>query len=232
MTIGVICAMEEELRALLAKLDDETEISVANQHYFKGTIEGVSVVLVESGIGKVQMGMTTAIMLEKFAPDVVINTGSAGGIGQGLQVGDVVLSNAVAYHDADATAFGYEMGQLPQQPQKFTADADVVADIARAAESVGLNTKTGLIVSGDQFIASDDAKKRILNIYPDALAAEMEGAAIGQVATQFNTPFVVIRAMSDTANGDAGQSFDEFIVDAGKRSAQMLLAYIHQLKEA
>jgi hypothetical protein len=87
-----------------------------------------------------------------------------------------------------------------------------------------------LIVSGDQFIASDDAKKRILSIYPDALAAEMEGAAIGQVATQFNTPFVVIRAMSDTADGDAGQSFDEFIVDAGKRSAQMLLSLHSPIK--
>jgi adenosylhomocysteine nucleosidase len=176
------------------------------------------------------MGMTGAILLAEFHPDVVINTGSAGGIGQGLHVGDVVLSSAVAYHDADATAFGYAPGQLPQQPQKFTADAQLVADIAAAAQAVNLQTQVGLIVSGDQFIASADATQRILALYPEALAAEMEGAAIGQVATQFGTPFVVIRAMSDVGDEEAGQSFDEFIIDAGKRSAQMLLAYIHGLK--
>ena len=229
MTIGVICAMEEELRALLAKLEDRQETVVADQTYYRGTITNIAVVLVESGIGKVQMGMTCAIMLEKFAPDVVINTGSAGGIGTGLHVGDVVISSAVAYHDADATAFGYALGQLPQQPQQFTADADLVKAIAAAAHTVDLQTKVGLIVSGDQFIASQAATERILSIYPDALAAEMEGAAIGQVATQFGVPFVVIRAMSDVGDDNAGQSFDEFIVDAGKRSAQMLLAYLHQL---
>ncbi|MCI1986021.1 MAG: 5'-methylthioadenosine/adenosylhomocysteine nucleosidase [Lactobacillus sp.] len=230
MTIGVICAMEEELRALLAQLKNQHETVVANQHYYQGTIDGTAVILVESGIGKVQMGMTGAILLAEFHPDVVINTGSAGGIGQGLHVGDVVLSSAVAYHDADATAFGYAPGQLPQQPQKFTADAQLVADIAAAAQAVNLQTQVGLIVSGDQFIASADATQRILALYPEALAAEMEGAAIGQVATQFGTPFVVIRAMSDVGDEEAGQSFDEFIIDAGKRSAQMLLAYIHGLK--
>lgn len=229
MKLGVICAMEEELRALLAQLQEQTTTKVANQTYYHGTISGVEVTLVESGIGKVQMGMTCAILLEKFAPDVVINTGSAGGIGQGLHVGDIVLSTAVAYHDADATAFGYAMGQLPQQPQKFVADTKLVDAIAQAAHSVDLHTQKGLIVSGDQFIASADATARILSIYPDALAAEMEGAAIGQVATQFGVPFVVIRAMSDVGDENAGQSFDEFIVDAGKRSAAMLLAYIHQL---
>lgn len=229
MTIGVICAMEEELRALLAQLTDRQETTVANQTYYSGKIEGVSVVLVESGIGKVQMGMTCAIMLEKFAPDAVINTGSAGGIGTGLHVGDVVISSAVAYHDADATAFGYALGQLPQQPQLFSANEDLVKAIEGAAHVVDLQTKVGLIVSGDQFIASKEATDRILSIYPEALAAEMEGAAIGQVATQFGVPFVVIRAMSDVGDENAGQSFDEFIIDAGKRSAAMLLAYLRQL---
>ncbi len=230
MTIGVICAMEEELRTLVGQLKNQHETVVANQTYYQGTIDGTAVILVESGIGKVQMGMTAAILLEKFQPDVVINTGSAGGIGQGLHIGDVVLSSAVAYHDADATAFGYALGQLPQQPQEFVADPTLVEQIAAAAQAVNLQTQVGLIVSGDQFIASQAATERILSIYPKALAAEMEGAAIGQVATQFKTPFVVIRAMSDVGDENAGQSFDEFIIDAGKRSAQMLLAYIHGLK--
>ena len=229
MTIGVICAMEEELRALLAQLQNQKAKVVANQIYYQGTIENVPVVLVESGIGKVQMGLTAAIMLAEFKPGVVINTGSAGGIGAGLHVGDVVISSAVAYHDVDVTAFGYAIGQLPQQPREFAADSELVAAIETAAQAVGLQTKTGLIVSGDQFIASQAATERILTDYPSALAAEMEGAAIGQVATQFKVPFVVIRAMSDVADEEASQSFDEFIIDAGKRSAEMLLAYIKHL---
>lgn len=229
MTIGVICAMEEELRALLAKLTDRTDVQVADQHYYEGKIDGVAVILVESGIGKVQAAMTTAILLAKFSPDVVINSGSAGGIGTGLHVGDVVISSAVAYHDVDATAFDYLPGQLPQQPQLFKADEATVAAISAAAHQVDLTTHVGLIVSGDQFIASHTAIAKIKEIYPAALAAEMEGAAIGQVAHEFNTPFVVIRAMSDVGDESAGQSFDDFIIDAGKRSAAMLLAYIQSL---
>lgn len=231
MKLGVICAMEEELHALVERLVGEKETVIASQHYYSGTISGVPVVLVESGIGKVQMGMTAAVMLSQFKPDIVINTGSAGGIGEGLAVGDVVLSTAVAYHDVDATAFGYLLGQLPQQPQKFVADAALVKAIAAAAQQVGLTTRTGLIVSGDEFVASQSRITAIKAIYPDALAAEMEGAAIGQVATQFHVPFVVIRAMSDVGDENASVSFDDFIIDAGKRSAQMLLTYIDSLQQ-
>ncbi|WP_258421178.1 5'-methylthioadenosine/S-adenosylhomocysteine nucleosidase, partial [Lacticaseibacillus rhamnosus] len=112
--VGVICAMEEEIRTLLAKQTHQQETVIASQHYFEGQIDGVDVILVQSGIGKVQAAMTTALLLATFKPDVVVNTGSAGGIGSGLAIGDVVISSGVAYHDADATAFGYLPGQLPQ----------------------------------------------------------------------------------------------------------------------
>ncbi|KRM87941.1 5'-methylthioadenosine/adenosylhomocysteine nucleosidase [Lacticaseibacillus thailandensis] len=229
MKIGVICAMEEEIRELLAVLEDQEEAVVASQHYYHGHIHGQEVTLVESGIGKVQAGMVAAILLDHYQPDVLINTGSAGGIGTGLKVGDVVVSTGVAYHDVDSTAFGYKPGQLPQQPQIFTADADFVAKITAAAQATNLTTHTGLIVSGDQFISSTPAIKRIKGIFPQALASEMEGAAVGQVATQFHTPFVVIRAMSDVGDENASVSFDEFIIDAGKRSAAMLLAFLAAL---
>lgn len=230
MKIGVICAMEEEIRTLLPQLQGREERVVASQHYYHGTIEGIEVTLVESGIGKVQAGMTATVLLSQYAPDVLINTGSAGGIGQGLSIGDVVISSAVAYHDVDATAFGYKPGQLPQQPLYFEADKDVAAAIAAAAHTTGQQTREGLIVSGDQFIASPEAIERILKRFPEALASEMEGAAIGQVAHEFHTPFVVIRAMSDNGDASASVNFDDFIIDAGKRSAAMLLAYIHNLK--
>lgn len=229
MKIGVICAMEEEIRTLLPKLANKEEKVFASQHYYHGQLDGVEVTLVESGIGKVQAGMTATVLLNEYHPDVLINTGSAGGIGTGLAIGDVVISDEVAYHDVDATAFGYLPGQLPQQPQRFKADPAVVAAIKAAAEATQLTTHVGLIVSGDQFIASKTAVQRILAIYPEALASEMEGAAIGQVATEFHTPFVVIRAMSDNGDSKASVNFDDFIIDAGKRSAAMLLSYLHQL---
>ncbi|MFD1430711.1 5'-methylthioadenosine/adenosylhomocysteine nucleosidase [Lacticaseibacillus mingshuiensis] len=228
MKLGIICAMEEEIRTLVNQLTDRQETLVAGQRFYSGRLAGHEVALVESGIGKVQAALTAAVLLEVFKPDLLINTGSAGGIGEGLAIGDVVISEAVAYHDVDATAFGYLPGQLPQQPQKFEADAAAVSAIVEAARDVALTTHVGLIVSGDQFIASKDAIAKILAIYPDALASEMEGAAIGQVAHQFGVPFVIIRAMSDVGDESASVNFDDFIIDAGKQSAQMLLAYLKQ----
>ncbi|WP_179395282.1 5'-methylthioadenosine/adenosylhomocysteine nucleosidase [Lacticaseibacillus absianus] len=229
MKLGVICAMEEEIRTLLGQLEGQREQVFASQHYYHGTIDGIEVTLVECGIGKVQAAMTTAILIDQYQPDVVINTGSAGGIGPALNIGDVVIASAVAYHDVDSTAFGYLPGQLPAQPQRFTADETLVAAIAKAAQAVDLTTHVGLIVTGDQFINSQAAIARIHAIYPEALASEMEGGAIGQVATQFHKPFVVIRAMSDNGDESASVNFDEFIIEAGRRSAAMLLAYIKQL---
>ena len=230
--VGVICAMEEEIRTLLAKQTHQQETVIASQHYFEGQIDGVDVILVQSGIGKVQAAMTTALLLATFKPDVVVNTGSAGGIGSGLAIGDVVISSGVAYHDADATEFGYLPGQLPQQPQIFEAGMSYVRQIQAAATATGLTSKVGLIVSGDQFINGKEAIARILKIYPQALASEMEGAAVGQVAKEFHTPFVVIRAMSDVADEQSGVDFDKFVIKAGEQSAAMLLQFFSHLQRS
>lgn len=229
MKIGVVCAMEEEIRELLAVLDDQKSETVAGQTFYSGRIHSQEVALVECGIGKVQAGMNTAILIDHYNPDLVINTGSAGGIGTGLKVGDVVISSGVAYHDVNSTAFGYLPGQLPSRPQIFEADKHYVELITKAAQQTNLTTHVGLIVTGDQFISSKPAIAKIKAIYPDALASEMEGAAIGQVASQFQLPFVVIRAMSDVGDENASVSFDEFIIEAGKKSALMLLAFIDEL---
>ena len=226
MRYGIICAMDEELKDLLENLEDRTDKEVGGTEFYTGKIKGKEVVLVRCGIGKVQSGITTALMIVEFNVDCVINSGSAGGIGNGLHVGDVVLSTGAAYHDADATAFGYKKGQLTGQPQIFEACRKLVSRLEKAAQKTNLNVKTGLIVTGDQFVSSDEAIAQIKAIYPDALCCEMEGAAIAQAAYQLRTPFVVVRAMSDNGNGDAAQSFDEFIIDAGKRSAKMIMALL------
>ena len=118
--VGVICAMEEEIRTLLAKQTHQQETVIASQHYFEGQIDGVDVILVQSGIGKVQAAMTTALLLATFKPDVVVNTGSAGGIGSGLAIGDVVISSGVAYHDAERLPVRWKAQRLARLPRNFT----------------------------------------------------------------------------------------------------------------
>lgn len=226
MKYGIICAMEEEIKSLVAQLEDKKQDTIGGIDFYSGTINGKEVVLTRSGIGKVQAGVTTGLLIANYKVDAVINSGSAGGIGEGLHVGDVVLSTGAAYHDADATAFGYKPGQLPQQPQIYTADKDLLEAISKAAKESNLVAKEGLIVTGDQFISSSEKIAAIKEIYPEALSCEMEGAAIAQVAYQFSVPFLIIRAMSDVGDEDAGQSFDEFIIEAGKKSANMILNFL------
>lgn len=224
MTFGVICAMEEEIKELKAALQNEQTTSIHGLEFYQGTIHDQEVVLVRSGIGKVEAGLTTALLITQFDVDVVINSGSAGALASGLKIGDVVISTETAYHDADARAFGYEYGQLPQQPTRFVASKTWGDKLEQAASQTGLTTKRGLIVTGDQFLNGPEATQPILAHFPDALSGEMEGAAVGQVAHQFEVPYLVVRAMSDTADNNSGVDFDEFIIEAGKRSAQMLLA--------
>ncbi|MBU7554906.1 5'-methylthioadenosine/adenosylhomocysteine nucleosidase [Pediococcus ethanolidurans] len=224
MKYGVICAMEEEIKSLYSALSVSNETEINGITFYEGKIQKTDVVLVRSGIGKVEAGITAALLVTNFKVDALIHSGSAGGIGEGLSVGDVVVSTQTLYHDVDATAFGYKLGQLPGQPARFDADSKLITEISEAGKQTGLTIKKGLIVTGDQFISSSDKIKTIIKNFPDALCCEMEGCAIGQVAHQFKVPFVVIRAMSDVGDENAGVSFDDFIIDAGKRSAKMLLA--------
>lgn len=231
MKFGIICAMPEEIKELTARLSDKQVETIGGKDYLQGKISNQQVVLVESGIGKVEAGITTEHLITDFNVDVVINSGSAGGIGRGLNIGDVVISSETAYHDVDARAFDYVYGQLPGKQPRFKASEKWGRALETAGEQTGLNIKRGLIVSGDQFIASQDAIDQILHYFPEALSSEMEGAAVGQVATDHDVPYVVVRAMSDTGNEDAGVSFDEFIIEAGKRSANMLLQLFADLNK-
>lgn len=233
MKIGIIGAMAQEIKILRTALTNETSWEQAGAHFYAGTIGKQEVIVVESGIGKVLASITTSLLIQKYQVDVVINTGSAGGIGQGLAVGDVVFSSKLAYHDVDVTGFGYDYGRLPAgMPLYYEADTQLLADFRQAAVQAGLAVKEGLIVTGDAFIDSSAKIAEILTHFPDALACEMEGAAIAQTARQFGVPFIIIRAMSDTADHQATQSFDEFIEEAGKCSAEMVLAYIASVNDA
>ncbi|WP_278849050.1 5'-methylthioadenosine/adenosylhomocysteine nucleosidase [Leuconostoc lactis] len=220
MKIGIITPMAEEKITLIAALEDVTTKQHGGTEITSGRYKGHEVILTESGIGKVAAASATALMIDNFEPDLVVNTGSAGALDPDLKIGDEVIGTQVAYSDVDVTVFGYAYGQVPNKPLYYQADPTVVKDFEQLAP-----VKEGLIVSGDQFV-QDTAKKRILTHFPEALVAEMEAAAVAQVAYQFGTPFIVLRGVSDLANGDSGVVFDDYVVEAGRASAKLLLSYL------
>lgn len=231
MKIGIIAAMPEELVYLLQHLEESKEEKVLDNSYHTGKIGNVELVLVESGIGKVMSAMSVAVLADHFQVDAVINTGSAGALAEGISVGDVVIAEKLAYHDVDVTAFGYEYGQMAQQPLYFESDKKFVKLIQESLSKLNQNWHLGLIVTGDSFIAGEGKIAEIKGHFPQVLAVEMEGAAIAQAAHALNLPFLVVRAMSDNANHEASISFDEFIVEAGRRSAKALLTLLESIHD-
>ena len=231
MKIGIIAAMPEELAYLLQHLDDAREEKVLGNSYHTGKIGSVELVLVESGIGKVMSAMSVAILADHFQVDAVINTGSAGAVATGIAVGDVVIADKLCYHDVDVTAFGYDYGQMARQPLYFESDKKFISLIQESLSKLEQTWHLGLIATGDSFVAGEDKIKVIKEHFPQVLAVEMEGAAIAQAAHALNLPFLVVRAMSDNANHEASVSFDEFIVEAGHRSAQALMTLLQSIKD-
>lgn len=232
MKIGIIGAMEEEIVTLESQLEGVEHFEDGGADFITGRYGIHDIVLVRSGIGKVLAAVTTTLLIDRYQVDYLINTGSAGGIGEGLNIGDIVISTQLAYHDVDVTAFDYAPGQMAGMPLYYPADDKLIALAKEASARVGLNAKTGLIVSGDQFVHSQEQIQRIQNMFKDVLANEMEGTAIAQVAYQFKVPFVVIRAMSDVGDENASVNFDDFIIEAGKKSAEMVLALLDELSES
>ena len=221
--VAIIGAMEQEIALLQSRIAQPQHEKVAHVAITRGTLAGKPVLLAQSGIGKVNAAITTTVLLEKYQAACVINTGSAGGLQGGMKQGDVVVGIQTAHHDADATAFGYAIGQLPQMPARYEADAALVEHAARAAIAFdGAAIHRGLIVSGDQFINHPDKIARIRTHFPDALAVEMEAAAIAQTCYQFARPCVIIRALSDLADGEAEYSFETFLQMAATHSAEMV----------
>lgn len=229
MVIGIIGAMAQETKLLIENMRNVEKVKVDALEFVVGNINSKQVVLVESGIGKVNSAIATTLLITQFKVDYVINTGSAGAIDHSLHIGDIVVSNQVAYHDADATAFGYKMGQIPQMPLYYLANTKLVETAINSIDSLGMTSIVGEIVSSDSFIASSEKINTIRYHFPLAKCSEMEGASIAQVCYVFSVPFVVVRAISDSANEKASVSFDEFIVTAGENSAKMVLKMLETL---
>lgn len=230
MKIGIIGAMAQEVEILLSKMDDPRTIEIAGCKIYEGKINGANVALLQSGIGKVAAAVGTTLLLQIAKPEMVINTGSAGGLDSRLNVGDIVISSEVRHHDVDVTAFGYEKGQLPANPAAFIADRELIDLAASETERAGLNAVLGLICSGDQFINGAESIAQIRQHFPQVAAVEMEAAAIAQVCHAFDLPFVVVRAISDVADKESHLSFDEFLPLAAEKSSQIVLSMLKNLQ--
>lgn len=229
MKVGIIGAMAQEVAILLAKMDHPTCFEQAGCKIYQGKINGVEVALLQSGIGKTAAAIGTTLLLQLTSPNVVINTGSAGGLNSSLNVGDIVISTEVRHHDVDVTAFGYEKGQLPANPPAFVAAAEWIELAIKQTELAGFNAVSGLICSGDLFVNGADMIANIRANFPNVAAVEMEAASIAQVCHAFSVPFVVVRAISDVADKTSHLSFDEFLPLAAEKSSAIVLAMLDTL---
>jgi adenosylhomocysteine nucleosidase len=230
MKIAIIGAMEEEVTLLRDHIEGKSQETIAACEFTFGKMDGADVILLKSGIGKVNAAMSTSILLEKYNPDLIINTGSAGGFNPTLNVGDIVISTEVRHHDVDVTAFGYEYGQVPQLPPAFVADEGLILTAEKAAEEIaGIQTVKGLIATGDSFMSDPKKVDFVRTKFQNLQAVEMEAAAIAQVAFQFKTPFVIIRSLSDIAGKESNISFDQFLGKAALHSATLVMKMVAAL---
>lgn len=230
--IGVIGAMEEEVASLKQKLEIVTTKSVAGLSYCVGKYGKNQVVLVKSGIGKVNAAICTQAMIDHFGVDYVINTGVAGAVSTDLKIGDILISSDAVQHDMDTTAFGDPVGIIPRMAESYFKADDMLVELAESAaeeQADKYRVLVGRVASGDQFISTKEGKEKIRrNVKGDC--AEMEGAAIAQTCYLNNIPFVIIRAISDDANEDAGMSFDEFCMMAAEKSSFLTQKIIENIK--
>lgn len=228
MKIGIIGAMEPEVVVLRDRIKNLITETHAGMAFHAGTIDGVEVIVSQSGIGKVAASISTTLMIEKYSPDCIINTGSAGGFDATLNVGDVVIGSEVRHHDVDLTVFGYEIGQCAQMPAAYLPNAELARVAAQAASTSNENIQIveGLIATGDTFMADPVKVEYARTNFPTMKACEMEAAAIAQTCHLFDIPFVVIRSLSDIAGKQSELSFEEYLVTAAKNSADMVVAML------
>lgn len=210
--IGIIGAMDVEIERICQNISGTILHQVYGLDFLEGFLGETPVVVVRSGVGKVNAALCTQMLITKFKITHLINTGVAGALASGLGVLDVVISTEVMYHDVDATNWGYESCTIPGMSRTFPADPELV-QLAAAACKQNFPSKhciQGLVASGDQFIGSNELKEKIKSLCNPA-CVEMEGAAVGHVAFINRIPFVVIRCMSDMAddNGESTARFNE-----------------------
>ena len=225
--IGIIAAMQVEMDEILNSMDDVNVTRYMGIDFNEGNINGLDIVLVNSGVGKVNMAMAATLLISEFSCDLIINTGIAGGL-KGVKTKDVVLATGLMWYDFDIRIFGYEYGQVPQMPKIFGVNPECITLVKSTFNKMNIEYKEGLILSGDKFVSSYDTLGECKDM--GALACEMEGAALGQVCVKAGIDFIVVRYISDVV-GEPSQNDDylKFEDEMARRSASICLDLINNL---
>ena len=229
--LGIVGAMREEIETLVEKLTEVRQTKYAWSTYYEGKLEGLDVVVVQCGVGKVNAAMCVQTLCNCYQVTHVVNTGVAGSLSVELDIGDLVVSRDAMYHDFDCNYVGYPTGQVPGMDViAFPADEKLMECAFAAAEKVNPgHTKMGRVASGDQFVASKELKEKIIAV-TGALCTEMEGAAIAQTAYRNGGPFVILRAISDKADDSAEMDYPTFEKIAAHRCAAVTMEFARSLK--
>lgn len=219
MTIGIIGAMEAEIVSIKEDMNIISAKNIVGLDFYMGTLNGMNIVLVRSGIGKVNAAICTQILIDMYAVDTVINVGVAGAIAPELTIGDIVISDDLVHHDFDTTVLGDEPGEISGlQDSHFKADDRLIKTALEAVSRVGLRSSIGRIASGDRFVSSPEEKERIWKLFK-AKCCEMEGAAVAHTCFLNKIPFVVIRAISDNAEEGTEINYERFFRESAIKAA-------------
>ncbi len=218
MTIGIIGAMEAEIVSVKEDMNVISAKNIIGLEFYMGTLNGQNIVLVRSGVGKVNAAICTQILIDMYAVDSIINVGVAGAVAPDLGIGDIVISDDLVHHDFDTTVLGDEPGEVMGGESYFKADDMLIKRAYEAVERLGLHVSIGRVASGDQFISSPEAKERIWRLFR-AKCCEMEGAAIAQTCYLNKIPFVVIRAISDNAEEGTEVNYERFFRESAIKAA-------------
>lgn len=227
---GIITAMQEEMQAIKNIMTEINEQKIYELNFIKGKINNIQVILVEAGVGKVNSARTTQILIDNFEVEAIINVGSAGSANDELNIGDIVIGNKLVQHDFDITAFGHPKGFISNVGEYVESDSKLIEKMEQTISELHNNDfkiKIGTIASGDIFCTEPKMKEKIRNKF-NAEAMEMEGAAIAQVCKLDNVPFIIIRSISDSPNGNNNITFDQFLEKVSKRCAEIIKKYFSE----
>lgn len=224
--IGIIAAMDVEMNSLRSFMEDTETETISGIKFVRGTLEGRDVVTAVCGIGKVFAALCAQTMILHYQPTAIINTGVAGTLTDALSIGSIAVSSAVVQHDMDTSPLGDPVGLISGiNKVELPADRLLCGQLSACAKVMGVRTATGVIASGDQFVASAERKAFIASHF-GAIACEMEGAAIGQVCYVNRVPFCVLRAISDSADGSSHMDYPSFVKMAAEQSVNLLRRFM------
>lgn len=230
--IGIICAMEAEVSALRDCMAVESTETISGMRFLRGRINGCGVVLAQCGIGKVFAAACAQTMVVRYGIDMLLNCGASGTLTTDLHIGEVVISSACVQHDMDTSAVGDPVGLVSGINRiEFPADGRLVGELEAVCRSAGINFRTGVIATGDQFVASQSRRDWIVAHF-HAVSVEMESGAVAQVACINDVPYVILRVISDEADGHATVDYPTFMRQAAKTSSDIVLAWLATRAEA